>query len=90
MWALAILAACGGYVQASPADYRGANVAQVVFLPAEMVRAKCASLGKTSCVIDRVMYLPNPCEWPDAGRYDQLACHELGHVNGWPADHPKR
>lgn len=29
----------------------------------------------------------NPCK--EKGSYAKLLCHELAHMNGWPADHPK-
>jgi antirestriction protein ArdC len=31
--------------------------------------------------------MPNPCKWPNHSEYQRMACHELSHVNGWPADH---
>lgn len=44
----------------------------------------------TACAIvgGGEMALPNPCQHRFAGEsYAALACHELGHVNGWPASH---
>lgn len=35
--------------------------------------------GKTTII------MPNPC--PERGDYAKLMCHEIGHANGWPADH---
>lgn len=35
-----------------------------------------------------VAYLSNPCDYPDE-RYAKTFCHELGHLNGWPGDHPR-
>lgn len=34
-----------------------------------------------------IIVVENPCRYPD-DRYARHVCHELGHVNGWPADHP--
>lgn len=34
--------------------------------------------------------MPNPCRFPEAqseGSYAHLMCHEMGHANGWNADH---
>ncbi len=31
--------------------------------------------------------MPNPCMFPD-DPYARVLCHELGHNNGWPSDHP--
>lgn len=36
-----------------------------------------------------VMFMPNPCAYPDSDAYAHLACHELAHINGWPANHPR-
>jgi hypothetical protein len=36
------------------------------------------------------LVLPNPCDVSFAGEtFARLACHELGHLNGWPGDHPR-
>ena len=32
-----------------------------------------------------VVIISNPCKSP--GHYARTLCHELGHVNGWPATH---
>lgn len=42
----------------------------------------CASTKPT-----KVMVVPHPCQ--SSGEYAKIVCHELGHVNGWPADHPR-
>jgi hypothetical protein len=34
-----------------------------------------------------VMHLPNPCTYPSTDAYARLACHEMGHANGWPSYH---
>ena len=34
-----------------------------------------------------VTILPNPCIFESVDDYAHLACHEMGHVNGWPATH---
>lgn len=37
-----------------------------------------------------VVVMPNPCTYPEASdefSYAHLLCHELGHANGWNADH---
>jgi hypothetical protein len=34
--------------------------------------------------------LPNPCDPAFKGEaFARLSCHELGHFNGWPGDHPR-
>lgn len=33
------------------------------------------------------MWVSNPCNYPE-DRYARSLCHEMGHTNGWPGDHP--
>jgi hypothetical protein len=35
----------------------------------------------------KTMHLPNPCVYPQTDAYARLACHEMGHANGWPGYH---
>lgn len=36
-----------------------------------------------------LLILPNPCAYQVSGDpYAILTCHELGHANGWPGNHP--
>lgn len=35
----------------------------------------------------QLMVLPNPCKFASVDFYARWACHELGHRNGWPANH---
>jgi hypothetical protein len=39
------------------------------------------------CTVGGTIYVPNPCRWGDG--YATLMCHELGHVNGWSAEHER-
>lgn len=32
----------------------------------------------------------NPCRASPQGSYGRIVCHEIGHANGWPADHPNK
>lgn len=45
------------------------------------------------CTINGVIvHLPNPCSLPAhvlPDSFSHLVCHEMGHVNGWPANHPR-
>lgn len=43
--------------------------------------------GNQYCVAERTITLANPCHSPQQGWYERALCHELGHANGWPADH---
>jgi hypothetical protein len=33
------------------------------------------------------IHLPNPCVYPKTDAYARIACHEMGHKNGWPGYH---
>lgn len=65
----------------------------VVFGTADEVHATCAAAALPvpcgsrygGCVIGSTVHVPNPCE--RTGDYADLLCHELAHVNGWPASH---
>jgi hypothetical protein len=35
------------------------------------------------------IYMPNPCSFPPSDDYARLMCHEIGHLNGWPDNHPR-
>ena len=49
--------------------------------PCNMVTLGCLETGPAR------MILPNPCSYPASDDYAELVCHELGHLNGWPATH---
>lgn len=56
----------------------------------------CRQIGAVSaegaqivgCHHGGVIVLPNPCTWPNRSDFADIACHELGHANLWPANHP--
>lgn len=75
-----------------PESLRGDATVLVRFVDPEQLPAICKSYGATviaaACTVNRqLVVLPNPCVRYHDTKYGQLACHELGHVNGWPADH---
>lgn len=39
------------------------------------------------CAADDVITISNPCKTEAPGWYERTLCHEIGHANGWPADH---
>jgi hypothetical protein len=42
-----------------------------------------------ACTTESHITLPDPCPFAFTGdHYAQIVCHEMAHVNGWPADHP--
>ena len=76
-----------------PERFRGDNQATIFFTsPAEVERI-CGNGAKPICKMRRIacvkggrIIMPNPCGFgtESFGRY---SCHELAHVNGWPATH---
>ena len=40
-----------------------------------------------ACASGRHLNMPNPCDYPMTDDYAKLLCHELAHINGWPASH---
>lgn len=86
-------AALGGSVLRPPLRFQGNNWALVQWVDWKDVDPMCRELGaKTApgrviqaCTREHYMIRPNPC--PLSGYSADVDCHELGHVNGWPADH---
>lgn len=84
--------------QIPPRQYHGEWRGEVRFLTPENVHKVCGGdlHGTiTGCVGKdqqgrTVMVLPLPCQEyrRKGGPYAALVCHELGHANGWPGDHP--
>lgn len=83
-----------------PARFRGANDARVVF--SDNVGRDCVDAGHkigfrartdltNACAVlggpETVLIVKNPCR--ESGEYARVLCHELGHVNGWPVNHPR-
>ncbi|MEO0712728.1 MAG: hypothetical protein AAFY37_02325 [Pseudomonadota bacterium] len=92
------LANCAGIEPAmSPPDtYRGDVTVAVEFIEPGKVGTRCAERGASpyglsianACASPELVTMPNPCKVFQGGRYAKILCHELGHVNGWAADHP--
>lgn len=82
----------GGFSPALPPEkYQGDARLRVHFtdhatplcgiVKAERGSIACAGVGSDWAI------MPNPCTWRDP--YAKMMCHELGHANGWSADHPR-
>lgn len=93
-----IFALFASATQLPPIQYRGDATATVEFIDPEAVPALCSALGAPplrlpryalACTVGTTIIMPNPCAWPNRSDYRDMLCHELGHKNGWPADHPK-
>jgi hypothetical protein len=49
-----------------------------------------AGQAYTACVLPdgQTMILPNACLRPLESDFRLKVCHEIGHANGWPSNHP--
>ena len=46
-----------------------------------------AGMKTDACHTGEKVVLPNPCTFPQSDGYARMLCHELGHANGWSANH---
>jgi hypothetical protein len=83
------------------AEYQANNITTVVFAGGpDDVDTICQAAMKThdprfqlvGCAMKlkkggSVLVVENPCLYP-SDPYARHVCHELAHINGWPADHP--
>jgi len=65
-----------------PAAYRG-DVASAVQFRADAL----ATCGAPMCTRGSSIIAPNPCDYTGE-TYARGLCHELGHRNRWPGNHP--
>jgi hypothetical protein len=74
-----------------PAEFQKNNGAQVEFVSDFRLVEVCKNARAVACSgmvgDEHVIWVQNPCKV--GGYYAAVLCHELGHVNGWPADHRK-
>ncbi len=75
--------------QRPPRQFQGDNSATVAFVSPYAIQRRCrewgAPAGSVGCSAGHMIWMVNPCM--SGGGYADAFCHELGHVNGWPADH---
>lgn len=74
--------------------HRQVAVARVIFVPKNRIAATChvqapAGLGVVACSRPEknLIIMPDPCPAADTDYYARIACHELGHLAGWPTTH---
>jgi hypothetical protein len=77
-------------VQMPPARFQANTTATVEFLAAEMIIPRCLERGAmilaNACADTKLITITNPCNYQGES-YARRLCHELGHINSWPADH---
>lgn len=80
-----------GAASMPPERYQQSRPVMVEIVSPEMVASRCIQRGAVvpamACANTEFITMPNPCQYQDW--YARLLCHELGHVNGWPAHHPE-
>lgn len=77
-----------------PAEFQSDNAQVVVFT--STVTRFCGEAPEGIRIIacsrtvnkTPVLFLPNPCLAGQTEYYARIACHELGHRNGWSGNHP--
>lgn len=78
-----------------PVRYHADNAAVVYFLNPADLQIACGGPAPPGYVFAGcsgqkngvpIIVLPNPCLF-DSQSYAHIACHELGHRNGWPGTH---
>lgn len=68
---------------------------EVEFVQPSRLSARCAERGivriggdgPAACRAGSVLSVANPCRAVQRSWYTEMLCHEMGHVNGWAADH---
>ncbi len=65
----------------------GAACGGTVGSPVEIEACTRLGLAGDGRILRSDVTLPNPCEGFEGEDFARLACHELAHINGWPADH---
>ena len=75
-------------------DADSANEIRIAFASVLQVGSTCSSGGDEDsgsalvCRSGSGLIARNPCQAPAPSWYERTLCHEIGHVNGWPANHP--
>jgi hypothetical protein len=77
-------------VQTPPARFQRDTTASVEFIAAERIIPRCLERGAmilaNACADTKLITITNPCNYQHEP-YAKRLCHELGHINSWPADH---
>lgn len=96
MLAMLLAAAAWGYGTPNfdgwpPVRYTKNNTAFVHFTDKKSIARGCLDDRDEACSFGppNELYVPNPCKFDARDDYARLLCHEIGHLNGWPDNHPK-
>jgi len=69
-----------------PVAYQGDAQFTVVTTSAGTIQRICNDPNARFCAVNNTVFTTNPCNWTDP--YANAMCHEKGHINGWPSNHP--
>jgi hypothetical protein len=102
VWGVLSLVSCsepeyGGSIELPPEQYQRNTSAAVHFGERFEVTAECQDkvghpVAACATIGGPNIWIENPCDVArfDRGQwYARLLCHEMGHANGWPADHSR-
>jgi hypothetical protein len=77
-------------VQTPPARFQSDTTATVEFLAAERIIPRCIERGAAmianACADTKLITITNPCAYQGES-FARRLCHEMAHINSWPADH---
>lgn len=91
LWVGIIFGVALAFGQTPPRQYQQGTRVVVQFESAQNVASMCSLItsgrlqNRAACANTEIIIAPNPCDY--GGRYAEIMCHELAHVNGWGADH---
>jgi hypothetical protein len=85
--AAAPAAAIGPQADASPVQVEFVAPSQIAFRCAERGAKFVEGSIASACADAALITMANPCMTERGGWYARTLCHELAHVNGWPANH---
>lgn len=74
------------YAGEPPVRYMGNRAATVSFGTISHCGEPPKDHHFVGCVRPPLVHMPNPCDYRDED-YARWMCHEMAHVNGWPATH---
>jgi hypothetical protein len=94
--AVALGGCAATYVPRPPPAYQGEARTMASFVDGARVDPLCRAAGGVraehqriaGCATPEGLVLPHPCQWAAGDEYADLLCHEVGHLLGWPANHP--
>lgn len=86
-------------VSSGAAETKAYRLIRVEFIHPDLIAQRCLERSGSdqtelkeaiqACRNSVMITVTNPCAEGDLGWYANLLCHEMGHANGWPANHAR-